>query len=122
MDDDFCDPLELRGDSLLGIPGLVQAVRSGHVAIANALGSGLMESAAHMAFLPLLSRQLLGEELRIEGDQQRVADDGEQRHQDQSMSQAHAMSCVACEPDASGRNSGERGTPKLCSAKPVSMG
>ncbi|MEQ1884580.1 MAG: circularly permuted type 2 ATP-grasp protein [Bryobacteraceae bacterium] len=65
MDDNFCDPLELRGDSLLGIPGLVQAVRSGHVAIANSLGSGLMESAAHMAFLPVLSRELLGEELRM---------------------------------------------------------
>lgn len=65
MDDNFCDPLELRGDSLLGVPGLVQAVRSGHVAVANALGSGLMESAAPMAFLPALCRQLLGEELRM---------------------------------------------------------
>jgi len=65
MDDNFCDPLELRGDSLLGIPGLVQAVRSGHVAVANALGSGLLESAAPMAFLPGLSRELLGEELSL---------------------------------------------------------
>jgi len=63
MDDGFCDPLELRGDSLLGIPGLVQAVRSGHVAVANALGSGLVESAALMPFLPALSRHLLGEKL-----------------------------------------------------------
>ena len=65
LDDAFCDPLELRGDSLLGVPGLVQAVRSGNVMIDNALGSGLVETAAHMAFLPGLSRQLLGEELRI---------------------------------------------------------
>ena len=46
QDDSSCDPLELRGDSMLGVPGLVQAVRSGNVAIANALGSGLVESAA----------------------------------------------------------------------------
>jgi uncharacterized circularly permuted ATP-grasp superfamily protein/uncharacterized alpha-E superfamily protein len=65
MDDSFCDPLELRGDSLLGIPGLVQAVRSGHVAVANALGSGLVESAALMPFLPTLSRYLMGEDLRM---------------------------------------------------------
>ncbi len=65
MDDDFCDPLELRGDSLLGIPGLVQAVRTGNVGVANALGSGLTESASLMAFLPGLSRRLLGEELRM---------------------------------------------------------
>ncbi len=65
MDDSFCDPLELRGDSVLGIPGLVQAARSGHVAIANALGSGLMETASYLAFLPALCRHLLGEDLRM---------------------------------------------------------
>lgn len=65
MDDDFCDPLELRGDSLLGVPGLVQAARSGGVAIDNALGSGAMESPVHMAFLPGLCRLLLGEDLRM---------------------------------------------------------
>ncbi len=65
LDDAYCDPLELRGDSLLGIPGLVHAVRSGNVAIANALGSGLMETSAHMAFLPPLCRHMLGEELKM---------------------------------------------------------
>ena len=63
--DDFCDPLELRGDSLLGVPGLVQAVRKGTVIIDNALGSGLIEAAGHLAFLPGLCRQLLGEDLRM---------------------------------------------------------
>ncbi len=63
MDDTFCDPLELRGDSLLGVAGLTQAIRSGNVAMANTLGSGIMEAAAHMAFLPALSQQLLGESL-----------------------------------------------------------
>ena len=63
LDDDFCDPLELRGDSLLGVPGLVQAARAGNVYIANCLGSGLVEAPALMAFLPTLCRQVLGEEL-----------------------------------------------------------
>jgi uncharacterized circularly permuted ATP-grasp superfamily protein/uncharacterized alpha-E superfamily protein len=65
QDDHFCDPLELRGDSMLGVPGLVQAVRSGHVGIANALGSGLAESPAYAAFLPGLCRLLLSEDLKI---------------------------------------------------------
>ncbi len=64
-DDTFCDPLELRGDSLLGVAGLTQAVRSGTVAVANALGSGIMETAAHMGFLPGLSKLLLGEHLHM---------------------------------------------------------
>ncbi len=65
VDDDFCDPLELRNDSMLGVPGLVEAVRRGHVAVANALGSGLLQSPAFMAFLPGLCRQVLGEELKL---------------------------------------------------------
>ncbi|MGL4549878.1 MAG: circularly permuted type 2 ATP-grasp protein, partial [Gemmataceae bacterium] len=65
LDDDFCDPLELRHDSFLGVPGLVQAARSGTVAVANALGSGLLETPALLAFLPGLCRHLLGEELRL---------------------------------------------------------
>src|ERR1700681_1109240 len=63
LDDDFCDPLELRSDSFLGVPGLVQAVRAGNVAVANALGSGLVETPALQAFLPALCRRLLGEDL-----------------------------------------------------------
>jgi uncharacterized circularly permuted ATP-grasp superfamily protein/uncharacterized alpha-E superfamily protein len=65
QDDAFCDPLELRPDSVLGVPGLLQAVRSGNVAIANALGSGLAESPAYAAFLPGLCRALLNEELKL---------------------------------------------------------
>ncbi|MBL8251961.1 MAG: circularly permuted type 2 ATP-grasp protein [Candidatus Competibacter sp.] len=63
--DPLCDPLELRGDSLLGVPGLLQAVRGGHVALANALGSGLIENPGLAAFLPMLCQQLLGEELKL---------------------------------------------------------
>ncbi len=65
LDGDFCDPLELRGDSTLGIAGLVQAAKAGNVVVANALGSGLLECEALMAFLPGLCRHLLGETLRI---------------------------------------------------------
>ena len=65
LDDDFCDPLQLRRDSFLGAPGLVQAVRAGNVAVANPLGSGLVETPALMAFLPKLCMQLLGEPLEM---------------------------------------------------------
>jgi uncharacterized circularly permuted ATP-grasp superfamily protein/uncharacterized alpha-E superfamily protein len=65
VDDSFCDPLELRSDSLLGVPGLVDAIVAGNVRVANALGSGLIETAAIMPFLPGLSRQLTGEKLKL---------------------------------------------------------
>ncbi len=65
LDDDFCDPLELRSDSHLGVPGLMQAVRAGHVVLANALGTGFLESPAVHGFLPALSRHLLGEVLSL---------------------------------------------------------
>jgi uncharacterized circularly permuted ATP-grasp superfamily protein/uncharacterized alpha-E superfamily protein len=65
LDDDFCDPLELRGDSFLGVPGLVQAARAGNVAIANCLGSGLVQTPALMPYLPRLCRHVLGEDLHL---------------------------------------------------------
>jgi uncharacterized circularly permuted ATP-grasp superfamily protein/uncharacterized alpha-E superfamily protein len=65
VDDSFCDPLELRSDSLLGVPGLVDAVVAGNVTVANSLGSGLIETAAIMPFLPGLSRYLTGENLKL---------------------------------------------------------
>jgi uncharacterized circularly permuted ATP-grasp superfamily protein len=65
LDDDFLDPLELRPDSTLGIPGLLQAVRTGQVVVANAPGSAFLESPALLGFLPALSQQLLGETLTL---------------------------------------------------------
>jgi uncharacterized circularly permuted ATP-grasp superfamily protein/uncharacterized alpha-E superfamily protein len=65
VDDSFCDPLELRSDSLLGVPGLVSAIVAGNVRVANALGSGVIETAAIMPFLPGLSRHMLGEWLTL---------------------------------------------------------
>ena len=63
--DDYCDPLELRGDSLLGVPGLLQAARDGTIAIANAIGTGVLQTPALIPFLPGLCRSLLGEELKL---------------------------------------------------------
>jgi uncharacterized circularly permuted ATP-grasp superfamily protein/uncharacterized alpha-E superfamily protein len=65
LDDDFCDPVELRGDSALGVPGLIGVVRAGKVMIANALGSGVLESAAWMGFMPAIAQRLLGAPLRL---------------------------------------------------------
>jgi uncharacterized circularly permuted ATP-grasp superfamily protein/uncharacterized alpha-E superfamily protein len=65
LDDDFCDPVELRADSALGVPGLIAVVRAGKVVIANSLGSGVLESAAWMGFMPAAAEQLLGEKLRL---------------------------------------------------------
>lgn len=65
LDGDFCDPLELMGSSQLGVAGLAQAIRSGSVAVANALGSGVMESRALMGFMPALSRRLFDEDLAL---------------------------------------------------------
>jgi uncharacterized circularly permuted ATP-grasp superfamily protein/uncharacterized alpha-E superfamily protein len=65
LDDEFLDPLELRADSTLGIPGLLQAVRAGHVVVANTPGSAFLESPALMGFLPALSQTLLGETLQL---------------------------------------------------------
>jgi uncharacterized circularly permuted ATP-grasp superfamily protein/uncharacterized alpha-E superfamily protein len=65
LDDDFCDPVELRADSALGVPGLIAVVRAGKVVIANALGSGVLESAAWMGFIPNAAERLLGEKLRL---------------------------------------------------------
>ena len=65
VDDGFCDPLELRQDSFLGVPGLLEAMRAGNVCVANPIGSGLAESPALLAFLPALCRRLLGEEILI---------------------------------------------------------
>lgn len=65
VDSEFCDPLELRSDSNLGVPGLLHAARSGQVVIANALGSGLVENEALRSFLPGLCRNILGEELLL---------------------------------------------------------
>jgi uncharacterized circularly permuted ATP-grasp superfamily protein/uncharacterized alpha-E superfamily protein len=65
VDDDFCDPLELRSDSALGVVGLTDVARKGNVLIANGLGSNLLESGALLGYLPILCERLLGQTLKM---------------------------------------------------------
>jgi uncharacterized circularly permuted ATP-grasp superfamily protein/uncharacterized alpha-E superfamily protein len=65
VDAQFVDPLELMGGSQLGAPGMVEAIRSGGVAMLNMPGTGVLESKALLGFLPKLCRRLLGEELKM---------------------------------------------------------
>ncbi|HEV7632545.1 MAG TPA: circularly permuted type 2 ATP-grasp protein [Steroidobacteraceae bacterium] len=65
LDDDFCDPVELRADSALGVPGLLSVVRAGRVVLANGLGTGVLESAAWLGFLPSIAERMLGQKLRL---------------------------------------------------------
>ncbi|OSM02026.1 hypothetical protein MAIT1_02104 [Magnetofaba australis IT-1] len=69
VDEAWCDPLDLRGDSMLGVVGLSQAARSGHVALANALGTGVLENLGLHAYLPKLAQFLLGQELMLPSPQ-----------------------------------------------------
>lgn len=65
VDDTYCDPVELRSDSRLGVPGLLEVVRSGRVVVANPLGSGVLENPVLLKYLPLISKSLLGREPRL---------------------------------------------------------
>src|SRR5690349_20063100 len=65
LDSDFADPLELTARSRLGVPGLMQAVRDGTVAVANSFGAGAVEARAMLSFTPALAPRLLGEDLAI---------------------------------------------------------
>lgn len=65
VDDYFCDPVELKGDSQLGVPGLLEAVRAGRVVVANPLGSGILETPALLRYLPAIARHFLGRELQL---------------------------------------------------------
>ncbi|WP_140626257.1 circularly permuted type 2 ATP-grasp protein [Methylibium rhizosphaerae] len=67
LDDDYCDPLELRADSTLGVPGLLQVIRAGRVVVTNALGAGFLESPAVQGFLPAVAERLLGAPLSLPG-------------------------------------------------------
>ncbi len=65
VDDEWLDPLELRAESALGVPGLLQAVRAGHLVLANAPGSGVLESPGLTAFWPAVSQRLFGDDLLL---------------------------------------------------------
>jgi uncharacterized circularly permuted ATP-grasp superfamily protein/uncharacterized alpha-E superfamily protein len=65
IDDDLCDPVAFRKESMIGVPGLLQVVRSGRVTIANPLGSGVLENPLLAKYLPAVARHFLGRDLRI---------------------------------------------------------
>lgn len=65
VDSMWCDPLELRGDSQLGVAGLVEAVRRGRVHVVNGLGAGVLENPALLPYLAAVCERLLGEQLRL---------------------------------------------------------
>ena len=65
VDDWYCDPVELRSDSQLGVPHLLEAVRAGRVIIANPLGAGILENPVFLKFMPAIAKALLGREPRL---------------------------------------------------------
>lgn len=62
LDDDFLDPLVFRKDSMLGVPGLVEAYRKGHVNLANAIGTGVADDKVTYYFVPQMIKFYLGED------------------------------------------------------------
>ena len=62
VDDDFLDPLVFRPDSLLGVPGLMEAYRHGNVVIANAPGTGVADDKSVYPYVPDLIRYYLSED------------------------------------------------------------
>ena len=67
VDDQWCDPVELRADSLLGVPGLLEVARRGRVTVVNPLGTGVIEDPALTGLLDSLAPVLLGEDLALRG-------------------------------------------------------
>src|SRR6202171_5294823 len=62
IDDDFLDPLAFRPDSMLGVPGLLDAYRAGRVTLANAIGTGVADDKSMYPYVPEMIRYYLGEE------------------------------------------------------------
>ncbi len=67
IDDDFLDPLTFRPDTVLGVPGLMHAVRAGTLTLANAPGSGIADDKVVYRFVPDMIRYYLGEEPLLPG-------------------------------------------------------
>lgn len=66
VDDDFLDPLAFQRDSCLGVAGLLNAYRAGHVSLANAIGTGVADDKALYAYIPAIVRFYLSEEPILE--------------------------------------------------------
>ena len=79
LDDAFIDPLAFRPDSLLGVPGLMRCYRTGNVALANAVGTGVADDKAVYHYVPEMIRYYLAEEPILENVKTYMLDDPEQR-------------------------------------------
>ncbi len=79
IDDDFMDPTEFRADSLLGIPGIMQAYRAGHVSLCNAPGNGVGDDKAIYAYIPKLIKYYLGEDALLPNVPTYLCDDPKER-------------------------------------------
>ncbi len=79
LDDDFIDPLAFRPDSILGVPGLLNAYRSGNVAMANAIGTGIADDKAVYAYVPAIIRYYLGEEPALQNIETYLCDKADDR-------------------------------------------
>lgn len=66
VDDVYCDPVELKPDSQLGVPGLLQVAREGNVAVVNPFGAGVIENPALLAYLPKISEHFLGHKPKLD--------------------------------------------------------
>lgn len=65
LEDKHCDPLELHGESNLGVPGLLSVARAKRVALVNPIGSGVLENSAIYRYLPQIAKYFFGRELRL---------------------------------------------------------
>ncbi len=81
LDDDFLDPLAFRPDSMLGVPGLLNVYRSGNVALANAIGTGVADDKAVYAYLPAIIRYYLNQDAILNNvETYLLSDDKQRRH------------------------------------------
>ncbi len=80
IDDDFLDPVAFRPDSVLGVPGLLSAIRAGNVTVANAVGTGVADDKAVYSYVPQLIEYYLGERAIIKNVPTYLMEDEEQRN------------------------------------------
>ena len=83
IDDDFLDPVQFRADSALGVPGIINAARAGHVTIANAVGNGVADDKLLYTYVPDLIRYYLS----------RGADPAQRRHLADGRARSSAKRC-----------------------------
>jgi uncharacterized circularly permuted ATP-grasp superfamily protein len=79
IDDDFVDPLAFRPDSILGVPGLINAYRAGNIGLANAVGTGVADDKAVYAYVPKIIKYYLGEDPILPNVDTYLCDDASER-------------------------------------------